>query len=344
MLNFIFWIILGFIGLYFGSKFVITGLENIAKKLNVSQLIMGLTVLAIGTSFPEIIVSIIGGIDKLLGITPNIDGLVIGNKVGSFLTQITLILGILGLSQNIFISKWELRREGTMLFLSIVIFIVFALDLVITYFEAFLLITSYIAYLIFVIWSEKKIGRKVMKVNTSEKERLDPKSFKTVDSAIEPSSIKYDIGLFVFGLIILIIAAEVTVLVASIFAQELNVPANVIGILVVGIGTSLPELLVDFTAIRRKSYGIAVGDILGSNICDILAATGAGAIIVEFDVPLIILIFDIPMLLIALSFVIFFFWTEKTLKKWEAAFLVGFYGFYVLIKILYFQSTAFYFA
>jgi len=194
----------------------------------------------------------------------------------------------------------------------------------------------------FYISSEKKIERKELGVITSERERLDPKSFETIDIAIKTPSIKYDIGIFLIGLLILIIAADITVHAASIFAQELNIPANVIGILIVGLGTSLPELVADLTALRRKSYGIAVGDILGSNICDILAATGAGALIVEFNVPLIILVFDIPMLLIALSFVIFFFWTEKTLKKWEAAFLVGFYGFYVLLKILYFQSTAFY--
>ena len=342
MLIFIFWIILGFIGLYFGAKFVIIGLENIANKLKISHLMVGLTVLAIGTSLPEVAVSVMGGIDKLLGVAPNIDGIVIGNKVGSFMIQITLILGILGLSQNIFISKWELRREFIMLFLSIFIFIIFALDLVITYFEAFLLITSYVLYIIFVIWSEKKIERKDLRFITSEKERFAPKSVKTVDSAIETRSIKYYIGFFLIGLIILIIAADITVLASSIFARELDIPANVIGILIVGLGTSLPELVADLTAIRRKSYGIAVGDILGSNICDILAATGAGAIIIEFNVPLIILVFDIPMLLIALCFVTYFFWTEKTLKKWESAFLVGYFGFYALLKIYYFQSTMFY--
>ncbi|MBY9015807.1 MAG: calcium/sodium antiporter [Candidatus Lokiarchaeota archaeon] len=342
MLIFIFWIILGFIGLYFGAKFVIIGLENIANKLKISHLMVGLTVLAIGTSLPEVAVSVMGGIDKLLGVAPNIDGIVIGNKVGSFMIQITLILGILGLSQNIFISKWELRREFIMLFLSIFIFIIFALDLVITYFEAFLLITSYVLYIIFVIWSEKKIERKDLRFITSEKERFTPKSVKTVDSAIETRSIKYYIGFFLIGLIILIIAADITVLASSIFARELDIPANVIGILIVGLGTSLPELVADLTAIRRKSYGIAVGDILGSNICDILAATGAGAIIIEFNVPLIILVFDIPMLLIALCFVTYFFWTEKTLKKWESAFLVGYFGFYALLKIYYFQSTMFY--
>ena len=341
ILNIIFWIILGFIGLFFGAKFVIIGLENISNKLNISHLMVGLTVLAIGTSLPEIAVSIMGGIDKLIGVATSIDGIVIGNKVGSFLTQITLILGILGLSQNIVVSKWELRREGTMLFLSIFIFIIFALDLVFTNFEGILFMISYVLYLIFVIWSEKKIERKNLGNITTEKERLDPKFFETADSATKTPSIKYNIGIFLIGLLILIIAAEITVLSALSLAKELNIPSNVVGILIVGLGTSLPELMADLTAIRRKSYGIAVGDILGSNICDILFATGAGAIIIEFNVPLIILFFDIPLLIIALSFALFFLWTEKTLKKWEAAFLVAFYGFYALLKIFYFQSIAF---
>jgi len=103
---------LGFLGLFFGAKFVIISLENIADRFNISHIMVGLTILSIGTSLPEIAVSIMGGLDKLLGIDPNIDGIVIGNKVGSFLTQITLIIGILAVSHPIFVSKWELRREG----------------------------------------------------------------------------------------------------------------------------------------------------------------------------------------------------------------------------------------
>ena len=122
-----------------------------------------------------------------------------------------------------------------------------------------------------------------------------------------------------------------------IIANELNIPKNVIGILIVSIGTSIPELTADLTALRRRSEGIAVGDILGSNICDILLATSSGAIISEFNVPPIILLFDIPMLFIALSLAYYFLWTEKFLKKWEAAILIGFFCFYALLKVLYFQ-------
>ena len=99
----ILFIILGFIALYYGSKLIIISLENIANHFGISHLMVGLTILAIGTSLPEIAVSVSGGFDKLTGINPNVDGIVIGNMIGSFFTQITLILGILGLSQNIYL-------------------------------------------------------------------------------------------------------------------------------------------------------------------------------------------------------------------------------------------------
>ena len=119
--------------------------------------------------------------------------------------------------------------------------------------------------------------------------------------------------------------------------KEFQISENVIGIIIVGFGTSLPELVADLTAIRRGSFGIAVGDILGSNICDILLATGAGAIIVNLNVPMIILFFDIPVLFLALMLVIYFLWTEKTLKRWEGSLLIAFYGIYAILKLVLFQ-------
>ena len=333
----ILFLIIGFIGLYIGSKFIIIGLENIADRLNVSHIMLGLTILAIGTSLPEIAVSVMGGLDKLISMDPNIDGIVIGNKVGSFLTNITLIIGILALSQPLFVSKWELRREGPMLFISLLIFLIFSLDGLITQFEALLMIIIYFIYLILIIWSEKHIERAKPEVQFAEKERLDPISFEPVESPHKITSVFKDISYTLIGLLILLIAAEFTLLSASDLAREFNMPENVIGILIVGFGTSLPELVVDLTAIRRESYGIAIGDILGSNICNTLLATGSGAIIVSFNVPMVILIFDLPVLFLALGITLYLLWTHKTLKKWEGAFLIGFYCIYVIVKLLFFQ-------
>ncbi len=333
----ILFLISGFVGLYFGAKFVVIGLEDIAHRFGLSYLMVGLTVLSIGTSLPEIAVSILGGFDKLLGITPNIDGLVIGNKVGSFFTNITLILGILGLTQTIYVSKWVLRREGVMLFLSVGVFFLFAVDGVLTRIEAIIMIIIYILYLILIIYSEKKIERAEPKIRENERERLDPHSFDIAESSIKNTSGKKDIIFFIIGLTFLLIGAEITLISGHNLAMEFNLPENVIGILIIGLGTSLPELVADLTAIRRNSHGIAVGDILGSNICNTLLATGAGAIIADFNVAFIILVFDIPMLFVAISLAYYFLWTEKALKKWEAALLIGFYGFYVILKLLFFQ-------
>ena len=334
-------LLLGFFGLYIGSKFVIISLENIADRLNISHIMVGLTILSIGTSLPEIAVSVMGGFDKLLGIDPNIDGIVIGNKVGSFLTQITLIIGILAVSSPIFVSKWELRREGPMLFISVLIFLVFSLDGILTQFEAFIMIIIYIIYLALVIWSERHLAKAKLKdklkADYLEKQRLDAVSFEPVESPRKKSSTPRDIGILLIGFIILIIAAEATLLSAHDISKEFNIPENVVGIVIVGFGTSLPELVADLTAIRRGSFGIAVGDILGSNICDILLASGSGAIIVNFNVPTIILVFDVPVLFLALSLVLYLLWRDKTLKRWEGILLIAFYSVYTILKLAMFQ-------
>ena len=192
-------------------------------------------------------------------------------------------------------------------------------------------------YLILIIWSEKKIAKARLEAQNMKKERLQPQDFEIIENPIKTPSPRKDIGILLIGLFILIVGAEVTLLSAHRLAKELFIPENVIGLLIVGIGTSLPELVADLTALRRRSCGIAIGDILGSNICDILLATGSGVLIIDFNVTPILLFFDIPMLLIGLSIAIFFLWSQKKLKQWEAALLIGFYGFYVVSKLMFFQ-------
>ena len=236
---------LSFIGLYFGSKLVIISLENIANRFGISHLMVGLTILAIGTSLPEIAVSVIGGIDKLSGLENNVDAIVIGNKVGSFFVQITLILGILGLSQSVFVSKWVLKREGPMLFISLIVFTLFAIDGIITRIEALIMIIVYFLYLILIIKSEKKIEQAKNKIEYYEKEELEQDYFEPMEIARKTVSVKQDIVILLIGLFILLISAEVTIISAIDLANELNIPNNVIGILIVSIGTSIPELTAD---------------------------------------------------------------------------------------------------
>ncbi len=329
---------IGLISLYFGAKLIIIGLEVLAHNFGISHILVGLTILAIGTSFPEIAVSVIGGLDKLTGIDPTIDGIIIGNKVGSFLVNITLIIGILASTAPVLVSKWELRRDIPMLFISASIFLLLSIDGYISQLDALLMIIIYIIYLWFIIWSERRIKNAKPEVRFSKKQELTEESFSIVETPLKKSSNKKALVFSISGILVLIISAELTLLNAHDLARELNIPENVIGIFIVGIGTSLPELMADLTALKRGSYGLAVGDILGSNVCDILFATGSGAIIIDFRVAPVILVFDLPVLFIAITVTSYFLWTEKKLKRWEGGFLIGFFIFYTIIKLLFFQK------
>ena len=154
---------------------------------------------------------------------------------------------------------------------------------------------------------------------------------------MEIIAIRKNIFIFAIGLLILIIGSEITILSAIVLANELNIPKIIVGIFIVGFGTSIPELAADLTALKRNNGGIAVGDILGSNICDLLLATGSGALIVDFNVPLVILYFDIPMLFIISGILYYFLWSHNTLMRWEAMLLISCYGFYAILKITMFQ-------
>ncbi len=332
-------LLIGFFCLYLGAKFVVISLENISERFGVSQLLVGLVILSIGTSLPEIFVSLVGGIDKVTGIDPNIDGIVIGNKVGSFFTQITLILGILGLGESIFISKWELRREGTMMFVSVLIFFVCALDGKLIFIEALIMIGAYISYLYVVVKSEKKRKKAELeiKIFLAKRDGLEVSHLEDSHKPKKTQPFKKEIAFFIIGLVILLIGAELTLFSAHDLAKEIGVPEILVGILIVGLGTSLPELVADLTALKRNSNGIAIGDILGSNICDILLATSVGVLIVDFNVPPVILYFDIPVLLVAIGIALYFLWTKNSLKKREAVFLIVFYAVYAILRIIFFS-------
>lgn len=330
-------LLIGFTFLFFGAKIVVQACENIAKQFNISQLLIGLTILSIGTSLPEISISIMGGIDKVTGIDPNVDELIIGNVVGSFFTQITLILGLLGLTQSIFVSRWELKRIGIVMIVSVFIFLFCAIDGVISRADGLIMILFYCTFLLFIIWSQKEIDIREKEIREFLAQRDGGETTIKTRAPLDKSLLYKNIGIFLIGLLILLVGAEISLLSAHALAIELNIPANVIGILILGLGTSLPELVADLTALKRKSEGIAIGDILGSNICDILFATGSGAVISEFNVPMVVIYFDIPMLLIAVGLTYYFLWSGNSLKRWEAMLLISFYGFYAILKLTMFH-------
>jgi len=141
------------------------------------------------------------------------------------------------------------------------------------------------------------------------------------------------------GMGILIIAAEFVVEGSVQLAEILSIPTSVTGLLIVGLGTGLPELTLDMTALRRGCAGIAIGDMIGSNICDILLSLGAGAVISGFTVEPILLIFDTPFMFLVAFLVIGLFLRNMRLERKEALLLVFVYVSYVILKLAFFMGV-----
>ena len=320
-------LLLGLAGLFVGSQLAIRGFEHIAFRFGISHLFIGLTVVAIGTSLPEIGVSVIGAVDILAGLDmAAVSGVVVGNKIGSFLNQLTIIMGIVGLTGLMVITKRELKREGIMLVLSIILFSLVAFDLNITPMEGILVTFAYLVYMIYLIRQEAPIKTK-SKVETS-KVKIDRSKTHLVK----------DLVMILIGMAVLLYAAEIVVEGSVQLAEFWSFPTSLAGLLIVGLGTSLPELTLDITALRRGAAGIAVGDMIGSNICDILLSLGAGAMISGFSVEPVLLFFDTPFMFLVAFLVIGLFLRNMRLEKKEAIVLILLYASYVFLKFTFFMG------
>ena len=315
-------LLLGTVGLFVGSQLSIRGFENMAHRFRVSHLFIGLTVVAIGTSLPEIGVSVIGAIDILAGLDmAAVSGVVVGNKIGSFLNQLTIIMGIVGFTGVMSITKRELKREGIMLILSAILFSLAALDLKITPLEGVIVTLAYLLYFVYLVKQEAPLK------SASQVEEEKP--------TVHPGR---DIVMILVGMAVLLGAAELVVEGSVHLAEMLSIPTSITGLLIVGLGTSLPELTLDVTALRRGCGGIAVGDMIGSNICNILLSLGVGAMISGFTVEPILLLFDTPVMFLVAFLVIGLFLRNMKLERKEALMLVLVYASYVTLKLVFFMG------
>ena len=246
-------LIIGFLLLVKGSDFFVDGAAGIAGKFGIPQIVIGLTIVAMGTSAPEAAVSITAAFQGSADIT-------IGNIVGSNILNILIILGIASAITSIAIQKNTIRIEiPFMIFVSIALFLM-GLDGVITKIDGVILILLFIAYLTYLFISSKKA-----KENPPEQ--------------VEPRKIYILILLLLGGLIAVVIGSKLVVYGATKIAEAIGVSERFIGLTVVALGTSLPELFTSVTAARKGNADIAIGNIVGSNIFNILFVVGITSLI-----------------------------------------------------------------
>lgn len=320
-MNFVF-LFLGLAGLWFGASLVIRSAQNVARHFRILEFLVGLTLISIGTSLPEISISIAGAINRLGG--NEISSLVIGDKMGSIISQMTLVLGIAGLSGLLKIGKRQWLRDGGFLLGGVVLFLLMSLDGRISQVEGIILVLIYITYFIYLLKSEKNKKEKIIDLDEKQLHLIKPKL-----------NIIWDIVLLVSGVGLIIYSSRTVVNFGTLLAESWGVSQTIVGTLLIGsLGSSLPEMMVSIQAIRKKSASLSVGNLLGGNICNILFSVGIGSSISGFLVDKSFLMIEIPLIIFATVLALYFFRTRQKLSRWEATVMIFIFVAYASFKIL----------
>lgn len=285
------------VGLWYGSDKVIWGIQRLARKFGISELIIGLTVVSIGSSLPEIFVNISAGLR-------GVDDIGVGNIVGSCFVQMSFILGLCVLvGGTIKSTRSKLKRDGFMVLGSIILLFLLGLDGSIGTGEALLLILIYCSYLYYLLVAH----RTDWTVTKSE------------------SLIFWNVAAFLFGLGLVWFSAEALLTVGIHVGKEAGLNEGLIGLLS-GVGTSIPELSISMMALLRHANGISLGNLLGSNVTDPLLSLGIGAVLAGgYTVSDYLLWQAIPIWFISSTFAIWVFWHFGRMDRRFAVGLIAFY-------------------
>jgi len=259
-------VILGLAGLYYGGEWLVTGASRMALRFKVPALVIGLTIVAVGTSAPELFVSI----RAVLG---GQQGLSLGNVIGSNIANIGLILGLSGTISIVAVKQTLIRREIPILILITLVASALTLDGSVSRNDGLFLLAGFIAFNIFFYYIATRSDDDV-DIEVPDEEEVDTTK----------NSVWVDVAYVVSGSVLLIIGAELMVTGASEIARQIGVSDLVIGITIVAFGTSLPELATSITAVVKKEDDIAIGNVIGSNVANLLLVLGATASIRDIQI------------------------------------------------------------
>ncbi len=300
-------IIAGFAALIFGANWLVDGASALAKKYNVSDLIIGLTIVSFGTSAPELVVNSLASYNGYSDI-------ILGNILGSNNFNLFITLGIAGLIYPMRVQNSTVWKEIPISFFAALLFLMMANNFFFTDNSAVLRIDGIILLLCFVafLWY-------VFKQMKAGKEPIEEVTYQHKSNFRIWASI-------LFGLAALIIGGKLVVDNGVKLAQLLGVSEKIIGLTIIAIGTSLPELLTSVVAAMKKNSGIAMGNIIGSNIFNILLILSVSSLIAPID---FFSYFNID-LMILLGGTLFLFFSmfigrKYKLDRWQAASLLIFY-------------------
>ena len=307
-------IIIGFILLIKGADILVEGSSQIAKKLHISEIIIGLTIVSIGTSMPELFVSTTSALEGYSDIS-------LGNIIGSNICNLLLILGLTSIIRPVNFKRQTILVENPIsIIFTIIFFIICNTGNDINRKDGFILIILFVLFLIYIVFMGIRSQKKQMLIQLVETKKIS--YFK-------------NIILIILGISLLKIGGDFVVYNSKMIATTMNISEKVIGLTIVAIGTSLPELVTSITAAIKGDSDIAIGNIVGSNIFNMLMIIGIASLIKPIDYN-VTYNFQMIILFIGMTLMMMFpFLKPKNkISRWKGVIFVIMYLLYLIELII----------
>lgn len=304
-------LIAGLALLVWGADLMVGGASRLADSLGIPKLIVGLTVIAFGTSAPELAIS-------LQSAYSGYSGILVGNVIGSNISNILLILGIAAVLVPVQVSAKIIRVDVPVMIICGLLLFLISLNGIVGFFDAALLVIVLATYL----YMLAREARYTMSNNKDKRPAVN-----------KPKEFIY----FVAGLVMLVYGANLMVENAVEIAVYLGMSELIIGLTIVAVGTSLPEVAAAVAAVWRSEPDIIVGNVLGSNVFNILAVLGITGLVFPGSIQIEeqALWFDMPIMLVTFFACLPIFFTGYSISRWEGALFLFYYAAYILFLVLY---------
>ncbi|MBN2458687.1 sodium:calcium antiporter [Candidatus Woesearchaeota archaeon] len=328
-------LVLGLALLWFGADFIIEGAKKLAQRFKLSHAFVGLTIVSIGTSLPEISTTIASALDILKGVPAS--GIGIGVNIGACIGQITLVIGLVAYASVLHTKKKSLIRDGVFILFSILTLFIMGMNGFISREEGVILLMLFLVYLFMVSIEEREdqLLREV-KEELREEDLIELKSRKLIHHPLV-------VGLIMLGGFALLGVGSALVLKNALaLSESLSLTQSFVGVLIVGIGGFLPELSTAIKGILKKESEISLGVLIGSNITNPLFSIGLGAFISGFEFNRNLLIFDMPFWALSALLVIMMLRKNMRIHKHEkkqGLALMGLYALFVIMKFVFFRHA-----
>lgn len=315
-------VLVGFYSLIKGADFLVEGAVDIARKFNMTPAVIGATVVAFGTSLPELVVSVganVKALEQGLGHDPNGPAAIaIGNIVGSNIFNVGAILGLSALFTTLTVAKSILKRDYPLMIVSLILMILLSIwgeNQSIDRFEGVLLVIGLLLFTFQAI----KLGK------------VDPGE-ELVSS--EEETLGLASGMVFLGIVMLALGGEISLTGAIAISESLGMSERVIGLTVMAIGTSLPELATSIQAVKKGEHDIAVANVVGSNIFNVLSIVGISSIIIPLPVHSDSISWDYPWMLGMSLLLLPMFYIFKKVNRWMGCILVSCLLVYIVLLLL----------